>query len=127
MAQDRRGTSAGDLYGNSVQHNTQTDIMRVLHERRERKEASVRSTVMYWDNVMISSWQMDTAKLAYTRHMCANSALNLRDVTYSCDLYIQIMLCSMETPWDHTVYILYKVVALNVHVFSFKILFQQPR
>jgi len=47
MAQDRRGTSAGDSYGNFVQRNTQTDIMRVLHDQWDRKEVSVRSTVMY--------------------------------------------------------------------------------
>ena len=86
----------------------------------------MRSTVMYWDNVMISSWQMDTTKQVYTRHIFANSTLNLRDVMYNCDLYIQIMLCSMETHWNTTVYFI-KVVALHVHVFSFKILYQQPR
>jgi len=64
----------------------------------------VRSIMMYWDNVMISSWQMDRAKQVHTTHICANSTLNLRDVMYNCDLYIQIMLCSMETPWDPTVY-----------------------
>ena len=51
--------------------------MRVLQDRRDRKEASVRYTVMYWDNVMISSWHMDSAKQVYIRHICANSILNL--------------------------------------------------
>jgi len=75
----------------------QTGIMRVLHECSDRKEVSVRSTVMYWDNVMIFSWQMDRAKQVHTRHICANSILKLRDVMYSCDLYIQVMLSSRNT------------------------------